>query len=192
ADLAKTAQLDFIALGNLQSGAADYGVGGYTSEILFIPGASFETDGGQIFSMNLHSPGDSGKDARRAISMIHHQGGVEFAASPSGFRSDRDYALADGMEVYNQEEQWDSESRRSLYLRALFFPTDRFLLDLARRPETSLELFDKMAAGARVSLIAGIGGAEDMTVLGSKVGTRSQLFLFSSVHLLTRGRYLSR
>jgi hypothetical protein len=45
-----------------------------------------------------------------------------------------------------------------------------------------------MASGARVTLTAGHGPPDEMTVLGSKVGTLPQLFLFYTTHLLAPER----
>jgi hypothetical protein len=189
ADIAKAAQLDFLVLGDLaKPGAADYGIGGFTSGILFVPGASFPVDGGRIIAINPRAPIDPATRPSELVGAIHDQEGIAIAASPANFRSAGDYALADGIEIYNQRDAWTAESSTSLYWRAIFLSTDRFLLGLAPRPEENLEIYDRMSSGARVALLAGIGAPDDMTVAGSKVGTFQQLFLFYTTHVLSPER----
>lgn len=189
ADQAKSAQIDFIMLADrTRPGASDYGIGGFTSAILFVPGASFPVDGGDIIAINPHAPIDSSKPSAELVGAIHDQGGVAIAAGPSEFKSAGDYALADGIEVYNQNAAWRAESRSTLYWRALFLSTDRFLLGLVPRPDQNLELYDKLASGSRVTLVAGMGAPANLTVAGSKVGTLQQLLLFFTTHLLSPER----
>ncbi len=189
ADVAKTAQIDFVVLADrARPGDTDYGIGGFTSDILFVPGASFAVDGGDIIAINPRAPIDPSQPSGELVGAIHDQGGIAIAAAPDKFRSAGDYALADGIEVYNQRDAWTSESRSTLYWRAIFFSTDRFLLDLAPRPDESLSIYDKLASGARVTLLAGMGAPDNMAVAGSKVGTLQQLFLFYTTHVLTPER----
>ncbi len=189
ADLSKPAQIDFVVLADrARRGESDYGVGGFTSAVLFIPGASFAVDGGDIVAINPREPIDPSKPSSELVGAIHEQGGVAIAAAPSKFRSAGDYALADGIEVYNQRDSWTSESPGTLYWRAFFLSTDRFLLDLAPRPDENLSIYDKLASGGRVTLLAGMGAPDDMSVAGSKVGTLQQLFLFYTTHVLASER----
>jgi hypothetical protein len=189
ADQAKIAQIDFIMMANrVRPGANDYGIGGFTSGILFVPGASFPVDGGDIIAINPHAPIDSSKPSSELVGAIHDQGGVAIAAEPTEFKSAGDYALADGIEVYNQDAAWRAESHSTLYWRALFLSTDRFLLDLVPRPEQNLAIYDKLASGSRVALVAGMGAPHNMAVAGWKVGTLEQLFLFYTTHVLSPER----
>jgi hypothetical protein len=189
ADLAKDAQIDFITFGDpVKAGAADFGVGGFTNQILFIPGGSFATGGGEIVAVNVHAPIDPGQSPAAVIGSIHDQGGLAIAADPAAFKSPDDYALADAVEIYNQQSTWAGESSTSMYLRAILFGTDHFLGDLDVRPAQNLAVYDRMAAGARVTLLAGLGAPENMPVLGSKVGTLEQLFRFYTTHLLAPER----
>ena len=189
ADLAKAAQIDFIILGDrVKAGEADYGIPGFTSEILFISGGAFESGGGEIVGVNLREPIRPELGTADLISAIHDQGGLAIAAQPTKFANPADFALADAIEVYNQRDTWRAQSAASLYLRAIFSGTDRFLASLDLRPDANLALYDKMAAGARVTMLAGLGAPDDMTVLGSKVGTTPQLMLFYTTHLLARER----
>ena len=189
ANLARIAQIDFVVLGDrAQRGDHDYGVAGFTSDILFVPGVSFDVDGGQMVAVNPHGPIDSSIPSSQLVQAIHDQGGVAIAAEPSRFKSAGDYALADGIEVYNQRAAWNAERERSLYLRAMFTTIDSFLLSLEPRPVDNLDIYDKLAAGARVVLVAGMGRPDDLIVAGSKVGRLDQLFLFYTTHLLATER----
>jgi len=189
ADLARTAQIDFVTVGDIaRPGETDYGIGGFTSDILFIPGATFKLGGGEIVGVNLRQPIDPLRPASELIGAIHDQGALAIAANPASFKSPGDYALADAMEVYNQNSAFVATSPTALFWRAMFFQTDHFLLDLAPRPDANLALYDTMTAGARVTLVAGMGGPDNMAVMGSKVGTFEQLFLFYTTHLLARER----
>jgi hypothetical protein len=189
ADLARTAQIDFVTIGDpARPGESDYGIGGFTAEILFIPGATFKIGGGEIVGVNLHQPIDASLPAAQLIGAIHDQGGLAIAADPSRFKMSNDYALADAMEVYNQNSEFAAASPAAIYWRAMLFQTDHFLLDLAPRPDANLALYDTMTAGARVTLVAGMGAPDNLSVMGSKVGTFAQLFLFYTTHLLARER----
>ena len=189
ADLAKTTQIDFVMLADrAKKGESDYGIGGFTSDILFIPGASFPVDQGQIVAINPRAPIDPATSPGDLVAAIHDQGGVAIVAAPAQFKSAGDYALADGIEVYNQRDSWLSEGPSTLYWRAMFRSTDTFLLELAPRPDDNLAIYDKLASGARVALLAGMGAPDDMSVAGSKVGTLHQLFLFYTTHLLAPER----
>src|SRR5260370_15184484 len=189
ADLAQAGQIDFIVIGDqVTPGDSDFGIGGFTSDILFIPGGAFAVGGGEIIAVNPHAaiapnltPGD-------LIAAIHDQGGLAIAADPAKFPSSADYALADAIEVYNQRSAWSDQSPSALYLRAIFFGIDRFLSNLDVRPDTNFALYDKMTAGARVTMLAGFGQADDLAVFGTKVGTLQQLFLFCTTHFIARER----
>jgi hypothetical protein len=189
ADLAKTAQIDFIVLGDsVKPGDSDFGIGGFTSDILFIPGGAFAVNGGEIVAVNLHAAVAPNLTAGDLIAAIHDQGGLGIAADPTKFSSSADYALADAIEVYNQRSTWSAESATTLYLRAIFFGIDHFLSGLDVRPDANFALYDQMTAGARVTMLAGFGEPDDLAVFGSKVGTLRQLFLFYTTHLIARER----
>ena len=189
ADLARNAQIDFVTIADpAVSGVSDYGIGGFTNQILFIPGAAFRVDGGEIVGVNLRQPIDASRPAAELIGAIHDQGALAIAADPGAFKSAADYALADAMEVYNQNDSFMAASPTTLYWRAMFLQTDHFLLGLAPRPDANLALYDTMTAGARVTLVAGMGAPDNLSVMGSKVGTFEQLFLFYTTHLLARER----
>ena len=70
----------------------------------------------------------------------------------------------------------------------MFFGPDHFLGGLDVRPDANLTLYDRMTTGARVALLAGMGEADNLNVLGAKVGTLPQLFLFCTTHLLAHER----
>ncbi len=193
ADLAKAAQIDFIFLADrVQPGASesgsDFGIAGFTNEILFIPGGAFEIGGSEIIGVNLHEPIRPKLAPNDLISAIHDQGGLAIAANPAKFASSADYALADAMEVYSQRSAWLAQNPTALYFRAIFFGTDHFLSGLDLRPDANLALYDRITAGARVSMLAGMGAPGNMDVLGAKVGTIPQLFLFCTTHLIARAR----
>jgi len=191
ADLARTAQIDFIFLADrVQPGESntDFGIAGFTNGILFISGGAFEIGGSEIIGANLHDPIKPGLTPSDLISAIHDQGGLAIAADPAKFASSDDYALADAMEVYSQRSAWLAQSSAALYLRAIFFGTDHFLSGLDVRPDSNLALYDRMTAGARVSMLAGMGAPDNLNVLGAKVGTLPQLFLFCTTHLIARER----
>jgi hypothetical protein len=193
AELAKQAQIDFITDGDpYNPKAQNYGIGGFTSQILFIPGATFKTGGGAIVAVNVTQPIDPAKSTADLVSAIHDQGGLAIVASPAKFTSPGSYALADGVEVFNQRTAWLEQSPGRLYLRALFFGTDRFLLALGPPPPANLSIYDRMTAGSSVTLVAGMGAPDNMAVMGSKVGSYDQLFLFYTTHLLAPERSTDR
>jgi hypothetical protein len=189
ADLAKTSQIDFIFLADrVHPGDTDFGIGGFTNDILFISGGAFDVGSSQIVGVNLHEPIKPNLTPNDLISAIHDQGGLAIAADPSKFASSEDYALADAMEVYNDRAAWLAQSPTTLYFRAIFFGTDHFLTGLDVRPEANLALYDRMTTGARVAMLAGMGAPDNLNVLGAKVGTLPQLFLFCTTHLIARER----
>ena len=189
AELAKTSQIDFIFLADrVQPGDTDFGIGGFTDEILFISGGGFDVDGSQIIGVNLHEPIKPNLTPNDLISAIHDQGGIAIAADPAKFASSENYALADAMEVYSQRSAWLAQNPTTLYLRAIFSGTDHFLAGLDVRPDANLALYDRITAGARVAMLAGMGALANLNVLGAKVGTLPQLFLFCTTHLLARER----
>ncbi len=189
ADLAKTAQIDFVFLADrAQPGDTDFGIAGFTNDILFIPGGAFDVGGSQIIGVNLHDAIKPNLTSGDLIAAIHDQGGLAIAADPAKFASSEDYALADAMEVYSQRSAWLAQNPTTLYLRAMFSGPDHFLAGLDLRPDANLALYDRMTAGARVAMLAGMGAADDLNVLGAKVGTLQQLLLFCTTHLLARER----
>ncbi len=189
ADVARTAQIDFIFLADrVQPGDTDFGIGGFTNDIIFIPGGAFDVGGSRIIAVNVHDPIKPNLAPNDLIAAIHDQGGLAIAADPAKFESSADYALADAMEVYNQRSAWLAQNPAALYLRAIFFGTDHFLTGLDLRPEANLALYDRMTTGARLSMLAGMGAPDNLSVLGAKVGTLPQLFLFCTTHLLARSR----
>jgi hypothetical protein len=189
ADLAKTAQIDFIFLADpVQPGDTDFGISGFTSDILFIAGGAFDVGGSEIIGANLHEPVKPNLAPNDLIAAIHDQGGLAIARDPAKFTSSEDYALADAMEVYNARSAWLAQSPTTLYLRAIFFGPDHFLAGLDLRPDANLALYDRMTTGARVSMLAGMGAPDNLSVLGAKVGTLPQLFLYCTTHLLARER----
>ncbi|MGC2494320.1 hypothetical protein [Candidatus Binatus sp.] len=189
ADLAKTSQIDFIFLADrVQPGDTDFGIGGFTNDILFISGGAFDVGGSQIIGANIREPIKPNLTPNDLISAIHDQGGIAIAVDPAKFASSEDYALADAMEVYSQRSAWLAQSPTTLYLHAIFFGTDHFLAGLDVRPDANLALYDRMTTGARVTMLAGTGAPDNLNVLGTKVGTLPQLFLFCTTHLLARER----
>ena len=189
ADLAKTSQIDFIFLADrVQPGDTDFGIGGFTNDILFISGGAFDVGGSQIIGANLHEPIKPNLTPNDLIAAIHDQGGLAIAADPAKFASSEDYALADAMEVYSARAAWLAQNPTTLYFRAMFFGTDHFLTGLDARPDANLALYDRMTSGARVAMLAGMGAADNLSVLGAKVGTLPQLFLFCTTHLIARER----
>ncbi len=189
ADLAKTAQIDFIFLADpVQHGDSDFGIGGFTNDILFISGGAFDVGGSEIIAANLHEPIKPNLAPNDLIAAIHDQGGLAIARDPAKFASSEDYALADAMEVYNDRSAWLAQSPTTLYLRAIFFGTDHFLTGLNLRPDANLALYDRMTTGARVTMLAGMGAPDNLNVLGAKVGTMPQLFLYCTTHLIARER----
>jgi len=191
ADLAKAAQIDFIFLADRvqpDGGESDFGIAGFTDDILFISGGAFEIGGSEIIGVNIHDPIKPNLAPNDLISAIHDQGGLAIAADPAKFASSADYGLADAMEVYSQRSAWTAQNPTALYFRAIFLGTDHFLSALDLRPDANLALYDRMTAGARVSMLAGMGAPGNMNVLGAKVGTIPQLFLFCTTHLIARAR----
>src|ERR1700730_8137031 len=82
-ELAKDGQIDFIVLGDpVKPGDSDFGIGGFTSDILFIPGGAFDIGGGEIVAVNLHSPIAPNLTPNDLIAAIHDQGGLAIAANP--------------------------------------------------------------------------------------------------------------
>src|SRR5208337_147652 len=191
ADLAHDAQIDFICLtDHARPGSSDYGIGGFTGETLIVPGASFPAGatGAEIVGLNIHDPIDPNAPPPAIVEAIHRQNGVAVAVAPSRFGSANDYALADAMEVYNLRKAWAAENPATRYMRAVFFDAGHSFSDLDLRSEGNLAKYDQMAAGARVTLLAGMGGEENLSVLGAKVGTFQQLFQVFTTHVLAPER----
>src|SRR5258708_126633 len=70
AELARDTQFDFICLTDeVTSKSADYGAGGFTNEVLFIPGGAFRIGGGeaQIVGINLRDPISPDQSAPKVI-----------------------------------------------------------------------------------------------------------------------------
>lgn len=189
AKIAVTAQLDFIVLGDkVAAGSADYGIGGFTSQILFIPGGTFDIDGGEIVAVNVHDTIRPNADAAALVGAIHDQGGLAIAADPARFARASDYALADGFEAFSNATAFAGANALSFKARAIFESTDRFLLGLEAPQPSAIEAYDRMAAGARVTMLAGFGAAPAVDVMGATVGTWNQLVLFYTTHLLATER----
>jgi hypothetical protein len=189
ADLARTEQIDFVVLGDsVKPGDSDFGIGGFTNDILFIPGGAFAVGDGEIVAVNLRAAVAPNLNPVDLIAAIHDQGGLAIARDPAKFSSSADYALADAIEVYDQRSAWSAVSPTTLELRAVFFGTDHFLSGLDVRPDANFALYDKITAGARVAMVAGFGQPDDLNVLGARVGTMQQLFLFYTTHLIARER----
>jgi hypothetical protein len=189
AQLARDAQLDFVMIGDqVRPGTSDYGIGGFTSGILFVAGGAFDIGGGEIVGVNLHDSIDQPANATALVSAIHEQGGVAIASDPARFSSAEDYALADALEVYSQSAAWSAKSPAALKLSAIFFSTDRFLTHLDQIAPANFADYDHLTDGARVTLLAGFGSAPAMNVFGATVGTYQQLFLFYATHLLATER----
>ena len=189
ADLAKTSQIDFVFLADhVEPGDSDFGIAGFTNDILFIAGGAFDIGGSQIVGVNLHEPIKPNLTPNDLISAIHDQGGLAIAVDPAKFASSEDYALADAMEIYRQRSAWLAQNPTTLYFRAIFFGPDHFLAGLDLRPAANLALYDRITAGARIAMLAGTGAPGNLNVLGAKVGTLPQLFLFCTTHLLARER----
>src|SRR4029077_7246508 len=95
-DLGKPAENVFFRLeGPVKPGDSDFGIGGFTSDILFIPGGAFDIGGGENVAVNLHSPIAPNLTPNDLIAAIHDQGGLAVARDPAKFSSSADYALAD-------------------------------------------------------------------------------------------------
>ncbi|HUO03826.1 MAG TPA: hypothetical protein VMU16_01390 [Candidatus Binataceae bacterium] len=189
AEIAKPAQIDFITLANpVKPGSADFGIGGYSSELLVIPGGAFEANGGEIVGMNLIRPIDPKLAPTSIIAAIHARGGLAIAANLGKFRSPQDYALADAIEVYNQHDVWDAQNRNLLYLNAIFLGADHFFSDLDLRPTENFAVYDRFVASAHATLLAGFGSPEDFPVFGMKTGTFQQWFLVYTTHVLATER----
>ena len=189
--LARNQQIDFIFLGDYTTGAAtDFGIAGFTEQVLFIPGASYKIGnrGAEITALNLQHPIDAGRAAGDIVGQIHEQGGLALAVNPTRFSSPDGYALADAVEIYNQQTAWDAQASWSRYLRAAFFTGGRLFTSLDFRPNANLAAYDRMAAGARVALIAGVGAAPQFPVMGTRVGTYDQIFQVFTTHLLAPER----
>jgi len=191
ADLALKSQIDFIFLADRPDSKADYGTSGFTNQILFIAGAAFATGtaGAEVLGLNLTVPVDPTLGNRDLIAAIRDQGGIAAVAGASRFGSE-DYALANAIEVYNLGAQWREQSDSSRYVSALFLGSDRFFKRFDVRPVRELSAYDRMAANAHLTLLAGMGTARVMSVLGASVGTAAQQMLVFTTHVLARERQI--
>jgi hypothetical protein len=186
AEIASAAQIDFIFLGDYAGkNSTDFGIGGFTGNVLFFPGASFKVgnDGAEIVALNLQHPIDESRDL---ISQIHDQHALALAANLAGFGSPDQYALADAVEIYNVDRAWHSHGSLGLYLRAVFFGADHFFASLDTLPD-DVAIYDRIA-GARVAMVAGVGAAPNMTVMGTHVGTFEQIFQVYTTHIMATER----
>jgi len=189
AEIARNEQIDFITLANpAKHGPVDFGIAGYTGNIVFIPGAAFKVAGGTIIGANLHEPIKTDLAPSSLISAIHDQGALAIAADPAKFHSADAYALADAIEVYNQNSVWDAHSPDKMRLRGFFSGPDRLFSDLDVRPNDNLSAYDAMSATGHVTLLAGLGAPENMSVVDAKVGTFEQWFMVYTTHLLAPER----
>lgn len=191
ADTATAAQIDFVVLADYASGASpDFGIAGFTGQVLFIPGASFKVgnNGAEIAAINLQRPIDAGRATGDIIGQIHEQGALAFAVNPTRFASPDQYALADAIEIFNQRSAWDAQGGLGRYLRAAFFTGQHLFAGLDMRPDANLAVYDRMAGGARVTLLAGVGAPPRMPVMGAKVGTYEQIFQVFTTHILAPER----
>jgi len=190
ADLARTAQIDFIFLGDYaEKNSTDFGIGGFTSDVLFFPGASFKVgnDGAEIIALNLQHPIDESKDL---IGQIHDQHALALAANLGAFSSPDLYALADAAEIYNVDRAWHAHSAFGLYMKAVFFGSDHFFASLDTLPD-DVAIYDRIA-GARVAMLAGVGAAPNMAVMGTHVGTFEQIFQIYTTHIIATERQTDR
>ncbi len=185
AELASAAQIDFIFLGDYAQKSADFGIGGFTNNVLFFPGATYRVgnNGAEIVALNIQHPLDESRDL---ITQIHDQGGLALAANLAGFSSPDQYALVDTVEIYNIDRAWRASSSASLYLHAVFFGADHFFANLDRVPD-DVAIYDRIS-GARVGLVAGVGAAPNMTVMGAHVGTFEQIFQLYTTHIIASER----
>ncbi|MGH7865763.1 MAG: hypothetical protein ACREQB_12290 [Candidatus Binataceae bacterium] len=190
AELALKSQIDFVFLADRADSTDDYGTGGFTNQILFVAGASFATgtSGTEVLGLNLTSPVDSKLGVADLIAAIRNQGALAAIAGASRIESAADYSLADALEIYNLGALWNERGESSLYVSALFLGADRFFKRFDARPIRELSAYDRMAANAHVTLLAGMGGARAMSVLGASVGTSAQRMLVFTTHVLARER----
>ena len=186
ADIAVVAQIDFIFLGDYaEKNSTDFGVGGFTSNVLFIPGASYKVGnkGAEIVALNLQHPLDESRDL---ITQMHDQHALALAANLGAFSSPDQYALADAVEIYNLDRAWHASNTLALYLRAVFFGADHFFANLDTLPD-EVAIYDRIS-GARVGLVAGVGAAPNLAVMGAHVGTFEQIFQIYTTHILATER----
>jgi len=186
AELAGSAQLDFVFLGDeAKPNSSDFGIGGFTSDVLFFPGAAYKigTSGAEIVALNLQHPIDPSRDL---IGQIHDQGGLALASNLGAFDSPDQYALADLVEIYNLDRAWHQHNAGSLYARAVFFGADHFFAGLDEVTDDTI-IYDRNS-GARMGLVAGVGAAPNMTVMGAKVGTFEQIFQVYTTHIIAPER----
>ena len=189
AELARAAQIDFICLADrVSKPTSNYGMPGFTSQVLFFPGGSFAADGGEILGIDLRDPIEPALEAPRLIEQIHRQGGVAIANHVDRFSSVSDYAAADGIAIFSLAQAWEAAGEWRIFLRALLLGPDRFFGALDVRPLEALRLYDEMARGTRVSMVAAMGAEKRLGVLGSTVGTFEQFMLISTTHLLAPER----
>jgi hypothetical protein len=186
AEIAVAAQIDFVFLGDYaEKNSSDFGIAGFTSNVLFFPGASYKVgnDRAEIVALNLQHPIDESKDL---IGQIHDQHALALAANLGGFTSPDQYALADVAEIYNLDRAFHSHSSLGLYLRGLFFGSDHFFASLDTLPD-DIAIYDRIA-GARVALVAGVGAAPNMNVMSAHVGTFEQIFQIYTTHIIATER----
>jgi len=186
AEIASAAQIDFIFLGDYaEKNSTDFGIGGFTGNVLFFPGAAYKVgnNGAEIVALNLQHPIDQSKDL---IGQIHDQHALALAANLAGFSSPDQYALADAVEIYNVDRAWHALSSFGLYLRAVFFGSDHFFASLDTLPD-DVAIYDRIS-GSRVGLVAGVGAAPNMAVMGAHVGTFEQIFQIYTTHIIAAER----
>jgi len=186
AELAGSAQLDFVFLGDeAKPGSSDFGIGGFSGDVLFFPGAAYKIgdSGAEIVALNLQRPVDPSRDL---IAQIHDQGGLALASNLAAFSSSDDYALADLVEIYNLDRAWHQRNAASLYFHAVFFGADHFFANLDEVSDDAI-IYDRNS-GARMGLVAGVGAAPNKNVMGTKVGTYEQIFELTTTHIIATER----
>ena len=68
----------------------------------------------------------------------------------------------------------------------MFFGADHFFAGLDTLPD-DMAIYDRIA-GARVALVAGVGAAPNMLVMGTHVGTFEQIFQIYTTHIIATER----
>ncbi len=186
AELAVSAQIDFIFLGDYaEKNSTDFGVGGFTSNVLFFPGAAYKVgnDGAEIVALNLQHPLDESGDI---IRQIHDQHALALAANLPAFSSPDQYSLADAAEIYSIDRAFQSHSSLGLYLRGLFFGADHFFASLDTLPD-DIAIYDRIS-GARVAMVAGVGAAPNLNVMSAHIGSFEQIFQIYTTHIIATER----
>jgi len=186
---AKAAQVDFICMTD-HPPSGDPGLPlregwrGLHDGVLFIQGAEYSD---HILGLGLTAPVQF-KDREGTIRTIHEQGGIAIACHPEGIHDWSEFALADGMEIYNVHaavlrHRNDPAFAAKVIKRLKEDPEHSFQL-LQELDPAVLATWDEINKSRPFPGIAGNDAHQNVQFLGAQLDPYPRAFRFVSTHVL--------